>query len=115
MNAPIEKNHFSMDHVAQRLTELGLSAYVEHTGGGCATIYAGPTHVDPDWGQRYAVIAGPGWFDNNPDGTSCAYATSEEFFFGHDDDGETSPTAVTSGMAPEDIARAIADWARVNA
>lgn len=113
MDTPVDPNEFSLDELSARLTELGLTAYVEHTGGGVATIYAGATHDEPGYGRRYAVVAGPGWFDR--DTMAVAYASSEEFCFGRDDDGEAMPTYVEPGSTLEQIAQAIAKWARVNA
>lgn len=61
------------------------SAYVEQTGGGCATIYAGG-HVgtyngDPIWG----AVAGPGWFEGPS--WSRPVASTDEFYVGRDGSG----------------------------
>lgn len=73
------------DAVRTALHARGIDAYVEQTGGGCATIYAGPTHEEPGWGKRWACLAGPGWFDGpgwtNPKGDP------NDFYIGPDDDG----------------------------
>jgi hypothetical protein len=77
---------FCMSDVVDRIREIApdVVAYVEQTGGGCATIYAGlrrpvvpaepeylsdeavlyqaPGELDEDWG-RWPVMAGPGSFD----------------------------------------------------
>lgn len=69
----------NMDVIAQHLRDAGFSnAYVEMTGGGVATIYAGPTHEEPDWGTRYTLVAGPGTYGNPSIGDAS------EFSFGLD-------------------------------
>lgn len=57
-----------------RLALPGVRCYVEQTGGGCATIYLGPSYDVLDngavWvyddasplGELRVVLAGPGWF-----------------------------------------------------
>lgn len=59
---------FSMERVVEILKSWGDdSAYVEQTGGGCATIYAGGVlGTVKDYGedaQVWGCLAGPGWFD----------------------------------------------------
>ncbi|MEV6967564.1 hypothetical protein AB0M47_20915 [Hamadaea sp. NPDC051192] len=77
-----------MDLMVQLLKDAGIYAYVEHTGGGCATIYIGNQTPDPEYppSPRYELVAGPGWFEG-PD--RRAYASPAEFYIGRDDDGET--------------------------
>jgi hypothetical protein len=77
---------FCMSDVVDRIREIApdVVAYVEQTGGGCATIYAGlrrpvvpaeteylsdeavlyqaPGELDENWG-RWPIMAGPGSFD----------------------------------------------------
>lgn len=65
--------------------DYGIPAYVEQTGGGTATIYAGPTHHEDGWGTRHAAAAGPGWFAG-PHWTKGRGIVSD-FFVGPDDDG----------------------------
>lgn len=50
------------DAVCVELHKMGHKAYVEQSGGGTATIYAGePFPFDGD--VTYPALAGPGWFD----------------------------------------------------
>ena len=35
-----------MDAIVERVRAAGFPAYVEQTGGGCATVYAGPPDAD---------------------------------------------------------------------
>lgn len=74
---------FSLDNVVARLKLAGVDAYVEHTGGGCATIYAGGKHTvtwsDGQVDERHDVAAGPGTYGSNT-------ATTAEFFVGPNDD-----------------------------
>jgi hypothetical protein len=61
-------------------------AYVEQTGGGCATIHAGAQVQSPEGDTIYAAVAGPGscgW------GNGPSMASTAEFFIGADDQGET--------------------------
>lgn len=89
-----------MDTIAQYLREAGYSnAYVEMTGGGCATIYAGPTFEQPNWGTRYYLIAGPGTFGNP------SYSDAGDFGFSMDFDDQP----VTYTTTPDDNERTAAD------
>lgn len=87
------------------------NAYVEQTGGGVATIYAGPTRVDDDGATRYAAIAGPGSYGW---GVRKSTADLAEFYVGPDDQGEADPVEpVTLGAYTEEaIASVIAAQAR---
>src|SRR5664279_331292 len=53
----------SFDRVVDLLKARGISAYVEQTGGGCASIYAGAIRYNADGDPDYAAIAGPGRFE----------------------------------------------------
>lgn len=102
----------SMDAIVAALTARGLTAYVEQTGGGCATIYAAASaaamaHANSAAGYNAGTIvlagpgtfAGPGWTDGRGD--------LGEFSYGPDDGGDTAPTyprttdpdAIADGMA----------------
>jgi len=72
-----------MDEVCRILREVYRveNAHVADTGGGCMTIYAGPTIEVPDYGTRYAVCAGPGFFQQG----EPSLAWTEEFCWGNDD------------------------------
>jgi len=123
-----------LDLVVAQLGELhGVSAFVEQTGGGVATIYAGPirrqsaectcprsetlTEHDaecpvPAGGYaRYAAIAGPGVYGW---GQGPSTADLGDFYIGADDDGETDPLVVADvGVTrEEDVARLIAFQAK---
>ena len=74
-------NDLDFDRIAELLRdEHGLDAYVEQTGGGCATLYVGPYTVNADDPQITwpAISAGPGWF-TGPDWTGAKVSTSEFF------------------------------------
>ncbi|MEU4295404.1 hypothetical protein AB0E63_44900 [Kribbella sp. NPDC026596] len=54
-----------LDDVVDRIHEQGVWAYVEQTGGGCATIYAGAWRSVPDGRYdrtMYSAVAGPGTY-----------------------------------------------------
>lgn len=90
-----------LDAVVAILNHRGHFAYVEQTGGGCATIYAGPQFHDDEGYKRYAAVAGPGWF-NGP-GWTLAAADCRDFYIGADDDGE-SPYVSPSSPDITDVA-----------
>jgi hypothetical protein len=48
-----------LQKVCDLLKGADIPAYVEQTGGGIATIFAGKMDAD----DRYEAVAGPGWFD----------------------------------------------------
>ena len=88
--------HLDMDWItAQIIERTGVTAYVEQTGGGCATIYVG-TLAD-DWTPPF--MAGPGWFAG-PYWTQ-ARAHIDEFYWG---DGEGD---VAEGAAFDDTPETI--------
>lgn len=111
----------SMDKIVDRVVEAGFFAYVEHTGGGVATIYA--SHVGREAGStrpepvlrdeagdpRFTVIAGPGWFDTTRTGSQdtrfAADGDLEDFYVGADDDGEATAYRAT----PTDTEATLAD------
>lgn len=74
-----------MDKVCDILKERGIPAYVEQTGGGCATVYAGEPWDEEGWGKRYPALAGPGWFEGP--GWTNARGDTDDFCIGLDDDG----------------------------
>jgi hypothetical protein len=77
-----------MDAVCEALNARGVSAYVEQTGGGCATISIG--HQDPE--GRFQALAGPGGF-YGPRFTK-ARGHVGDFCVGPDDDGESEVSLV---------------------
>ena len=91
---------FSMDAVVDRLHAAGVPAYVEMTGGGCATIYAGGKHVSLDGAEecpRWDVAAGPGTYGTR----NGNLALLAEFYVGPNDDGasgeaDTLPDTITT-------------------
>jgi hypothetical protein len=121
--------------VTEALREQGIPAYVEQTGGGVATIYAGESFerqepryvwrpVTGDEGPdaivsdgkvrildgtttetRYPCIAGPGWFEGAWVDAN-ARAHTDEFAIGLDDDGESEYSADET-WTEEDVVREI--------
>lgn len=76
----------SMSDIVRVLNHAyGLHAYVEQTGGGIATIYAGKISEDGKWD----CLAGPGWF--TVPGWAAPVASLAEFYVGADDDGDEPP------------------------
>lgn len=101
-----------MDTVVELIHDMGIWAYVEQTGGGCATIYAGAKYTDNEGDQRYSAIAGPGTYgwDRRP-----SYGHTTEFYIGPDDQGETdSIDCATAGALTEaDLATLIVAHTRL--
>lgn len=95
--APID-----MEAVADELRRRGVHSYVEQTGGGVATIYAGPQHEEPGWGTRWACLAGPGWFDGPL--WTLPVGDLGDFYVGPDDDGETEPLRTKREHTVADVA-----------
>lgn len=88
----------NMDRVVELLKAKGVSAYVEQTGGGVATIFAGPSYEEPDYGTRYAACAGPGTYGWRPEDASMGH--TDEFCVGADDYGD-GPHKYLSDAAAE--------------
>jgi hypothetical protein len=91
--------------IVRRVRRAGVHAYLAQTGGGVATIYAGPVRVEGD-AEYYAVAAGPGWFEGA--GWRNGRADDAEFTVGRDNDGSDTngPYLTCNGMSED----AIADW-----
>ena len=90
---------FSYDEVCRMLTDIGIAAYPEQTGGGFGTIYAGPlVEFQNAYGRnddgtmkfeterRYKVAAGPGVYGWD---RGDSVGSVEEFYMGPNDDGES--------------------------
>lgn len=87
----------NLDRICDWLHLYGVPAYVEQTGGGCATIYAGEQIDRFGDGDLYWQIAmGPGWFEG-PAWTN-GHAVIGDFYIGPDDQGDTPPVTVPEGM-----------------
>lgn len=81
----IASRPINMDEIARIVREEhNVRAYVEHTGGGVATIYAGETDAD----GHYQACAGPGeiGWDSTP-----SFGDLNDFYVGPDDGGKTNP------------------------
>lgn len=96
--------YIDMNEVARLVEEMGYPAFVQQTGGGTATIYAGDRIPDPDFDEIYEAAAGPGWFT---DATwSQGYGLKTDFYVGPDgetDDYWTAPEDCTE----QDVAHQI--------
>jgi hypothetical protein len=95
----------NLETICDMLRAKGIPAYVEQTGGGCATIYAGESfeRTEPmySWASgerevighgtetRFPALAGPGWFDGP--GWTEGRADTADFYIGPDDDGDNAP------------------------
>lgn len=77
-------NEIDLDALCAAVRALGHEdAYVEQTGGGCATLFAGGTYTDAHGDQRWRAAAGPGWFDGP--GWTNGRAALGDFYVGPDD------------------------------
>lgn len=102
---------FNADTIAELVNAAGFDCMVAQTGGGCATIYAGPTETDPDGEPRSAVVAGPGTYGW---GHKPSVFGDGELWIGPDDNGATKPTdAYAVGCRDEqDVADLILAYCR---
>lgn len=105
-----DKYDFDMAKVADLVNAAGVFAYVEHTGGGTATIYAGEEveyeAMPGEMWKVFKVAAGPGTFDFKP---NPVWTTLYDFSIGPNDQGEAgyvSPADV-GALTEEDIAKLI--------
>lgn len=96
----------NLDEVVRILKDKGIDAYVEQTGGGTATIFAGNQFIDGYGTNRYQACAGPGWFEG-PNFTE-ARADTSEFYVGPDDDGVAEPVDADASWDEARAAEAIA-------
>ncbi len=62
-NTGRQPTRIDLQAVADALHQRGHHAYVEHTGGNTATLYAGRQVPDRSGDPRWSVSAGPGWFE----------------------------------------------------
>ena len=101
------------DVVVDLLKEKNINAYVEQTGGGTATIFAGMLRVrgipSPDDNvrpisgyKRWDACAGPGWF-RGPGWTNGVGDTSD-FVVGRDDDGDGEYVSATDDWTEQRVA-----------
>ena len=97
------------------LRERGVSAIVEHTGGGSFAVFAGSRFVGPDGVTRFAVSAGPVFERVADDGAVRLCGVVGEFGWGPDDDRMTgAPIAARASVADVSVlADAIVAVARV--
>jgi hypothetical protein len=107
------KKTIDMNAIVADLVRRGIPAYVEQTGGGAATIYAGTPWHEEGYGDRYPATAGPGQYMF---GGARPVADLRDFYIGPDDDGDTLPPAVpvdaTPGQVADLIAQTVAQYAR---
>ena len=87
----------SLSQIAVFLEKNGVTpAFVEQTGGGVATLFAEFSHNEDGYGDRYKLVAGPGWFEAGE-----GFIDFGDFAYGPDDDGESSPLYITEGSEEE--------------
>lgn len=106
MNDQNDKYEVDMQVVAEIVSRHGVPAYVEHTGGGCSTIYAGVAYEDEGGDERFPAAAGPGYFAGSYDKPR---ASLYEFGVGPDNDGEGGYVdfADIGALTVHDIAKVI--------
>ena len=93
-------SELNLDTVVENLKSRNVKAYVEQTGGGCATILVGEVTDG-----RAEVLAGPGWF-SGPAWTE-GRADTEDFYIGPDDDGIADPIRVGDDWDEQKVAEVI--------
>lgn len=91
----------NLDVVVLFVRAFGVEATVEQTGGGTATIYAGGIRQEEGYGDRYAAVAGPGWFEGP--GWTQGRASTEDFYVGPDDYGDVTPVICQEVGADDEV------------
>lgn len=97
-----------MDEIVRHLNRVhGIHAFVDHTGGGTVTIYAGAFYTDPDDSSiaHWMAAAGPGWFTGP--GRSKPVADTDEFDIGPGGDVHARECVRLTAHATERTAAAI--------
>jgi hypothetical protein len=88
----------NLTRVAEIMRSKGVhTAYVEHTGHGVATLYAGDLSRDAEGEDRYQLAAGPGWFELYGE----AFIGFSDFSYGPDNDGASKPLFIREGTEDE--------------
>lgn len=88
-----------LEEVARLVRAAGVNCVLDTSGGGVATLWAGPTRQEGGYGIRFAALAGPGsygWGHHRSTGTTA------EFFVGPDDDGQADSLDVATVGARTD-------------
>jgi hypothetical protein len=78
------------DEVVRRLEAEGITAYVEQTGGGTATIYVGEATEDEHGDRRFPCAVGPGWFEGP--GWTLGRGHNHDLYVGPDNDTGELPS-----------------------
>ena len=94
--------------VAEAITARGYHAFVDHTGGNTATLYAGWQAPDRHGEPRWSISAGPGWF-RRPGHRDPVADTSELRIGPHADSWTVGVPEETSTRQVTDIAVAVID------
>lgn len=74
-----------MTEVCHIVMREGITCYIEHTGGGVMTIFAGKLHGEIGRGALWTVAAGPGQVDKHDDAgfnPGTVVASTEDFYVG---------------------------------
>lgn len=95
----------SLDAVALEIQLRGHFAFVDMTGGGCATVFAGEKRTDIFGDERYAVQLGAGHFEGP--GWTNAVGWVEEMSFSKDDGGLSESFLIEEGWNEVDVAVAV--------
>lgn len=80
----LEPTEFDMHEVVKLVEAQGIAAFVMQTGGGCQSIFAGPSHIDAEGDERHVVICGVG---SGTMFSEIAVGDFTDFSIGRDDNG----------------------------
>lgn len=107
-NLTTDQDELDLDLIVKLLREQGFpQAFVQQTGGGCATIQVpDPNYDGATEDERHLAIGGPGWFSGP--GSSAGRASKAEFYIGADDDGESYPYTATEDDDEATLAKRLA-------
>lgn len=102
----------SLDRIADLIREAGIEiAFVKNTGGGCATLFAGPKTLEDGYGSRYTMVAGPGSFDKG----GRSFVSLSDFSYGPDKDDNASESRDIEEGTSESIAQVFLEFIRERA
>jgi hypothetical protein len=99
-------SELDLRRIAELVRSQGIPCQVDQTGGGCATLYAGPPddRLWADQSDYYPVSAGPGTYYPAPTALDC------ELTVGLTRGGDVCDFADCEGLSEREVADLVADY-----
>lgn len=108
--SPRKRGELDLNEVVRLVRGADVLAFVGHSGGGNATIYAGERHPDEHGEPLWTACAGPGEFLPDPEtGRHWAFgrASLSDFHIGPEGDDAPALSATEIGITTETEAAAV--------